>query len=136
MAKYCGSSYLQKQFVAEQKIHTKPVTINMPNLRIQYFPIKNILRSIIAQYPWLIESIQKEKERNEYFEVHTGFYCLCCSFLVSSSSSSSFIQFLFLFLFDNNDDDHHLNQKEIERAMSVLVCTFINICMSIPFTFH
>lgn len=63
MAKYCGSSYLQKQFVAEQKIHTKPVTINMPNLRIQYFPIKNILRSIIAQYPWLIESIQKEKER-------------------------------------------------------------------------
>ncbi|OTF75312.1 hypothetical protein BLA29_000939, partial [Euroglyphus maynei] len=75
MSKYCGSSYLQKQFLVHQKHHRKPVTIQpLPNLSIQYFPIENILRGIIAQHPWLIDSIMQEQECLTFIPEHERKY--------------------------------------------------------------
>uniref|UniRef100_A0A6P6XZX9 Uncharacterized protein LOC113793090 n=1 Tax=Dermatophagoides pteronyssinus TaxID=6956 RepID=A0A6P6XZX9_DERPT len=63
MEKYCSSSYLQKQFLFQQKNHIKPITIIIPNLKIQYFSITKIIKNVIAQHPFLIAEILKEKDR-------------------------------------------------------------------------
>ena len=61
LTKYSASCNLQDQYLMKQDSYVKPVTIELAGIPIQYFPIEKLIACIINKFPYLVDSIEKEK---------------------------------------------------------------------------
>ena len=64
MSRYCGSCYLQNQYLEQQRSYVEPQKIEISGITIQYFSIKDLLKSIVVKHPYVLDSIVREQSLN------------------------------------------------------------------------